>query len=92
VTCKLVSRGRAVRCTVKPSGSAARGQRVRSTIRVAGTRGSATRTGRGGVRVTLRRRAGVKRSSKVVVTVTIGKEKGRMTVRLGKTVRTALSG
>lgn len=87
VRCRSVSKRRGVRCTVRGT----KGQRMRSTIRLAGSKAKKSRSGRGTVRVTLRRRARIKRSARVVVDVRAGKAAARLKVRVGRTARATLA-
>jgi hypothetical protein len=68
VTCSVS--GRTVKCTIKELGATSKSSKLKASVRLANTRATVTRTARGTVRVTLKAKHRLKRTQKVVVTVT----------------------
>jgi hypothetical protein len=81
VTCDLSANRRQVVCTVtavKPSSSATK---LSTTVRLQGSKTTATKAGKGKVKVTLRSSKRLKKTTKVVVKVTSGKSVTSYTVK-----------
>jgi hypothetical protein len=73
VTCDLSADGRTIRCTISavpPSSSAAK---LTGTARLAGSKRSATRSGRGRVTVKLRSAKRLKKAPRVILRIRSGK-------------------
>jgi hypothetical protein len=68
VTCSVS--GRTARCTIKELGATKKSSKLKASVRLANTKTTVTRTARGTVRVTLKAKHRLKRTQKVVVTVT----------------------
>ena len=89
VSCTRSSSGQSVVCELSTTQSTS--ARLRAKVRLAGTRRTASRSGRHGeVRVRLRSKRRIARSSRVVVRVKVAGRSARMTVPLGKRSRLAL--
>jgi VCBS repeat-containing protein len=68
VTCSVT--GRTAKCTIKELGATSKSSKLRVAARLQHGKGTVTRSARGTVRVTLKAKKALKRSQKVVVTVT----------------------
>jgi hypothetical protein len=68
VTCS--ASGKTAKCTIEELGATGESSKLRASVRLANTKASVTRSARGTVRVTLKGKHRLKRSQKVVVTVT----------------------
>jgi hypothetical protein len=85
VSCELSDDSRSIECTMSARSTTAK---LKGSVRLAGSRATATRTGkRGRVTVRLRTRGRVTNGRKVVVRVTVAGRSARMTVPLGKRVK-----
>jgi hypothetical protein len=90
VSCVLSSTGQSILCEMSTAQSTS--ARLRATVRLAGTRMKAGASGRKGeVRVRLRSPRRIARRSRVVVQVSVRGRSARMTVRLGKRAKLALT-
>jgi LmbE family N-acetylglucosaminyl deacetylase len=68
VTCS--TSGKTAKCTIKELGATSKSTKLKAAVRLAGTKAVVTRSARGTVRVTLKSKHRLKRTQKVVVTVT----------------------
>jgi Zinc carboxypeptidase/Collagen triple helix repeat (20 copies)/Bacterial Ig domain len=91
VSCQLSDDSRSIECTM--SASQATAARLKGSIRLAGSRVTATKSGkRGKVTVRLRNNRRLSRSQRVVVRVSVAGRSARMTVPIGRKVRLTTKG
>lgn len=89
ITCDLSGDGRSITCTISAV-PPADGAKLKGVVRVQNTKRTATRSGTGAVKVKLKAAKKLRKTQKLVVTVSSGKATGTFTVRAGKTAKGAL--
>lgn len=89
ITCDLSADGRSITCTITAV-PPAEGAKLKGAVRVQNTKRTVSRSGTGAVKVKLKAARKLRKSQKLVVSVSSGKATGTFTVRAGKVTKGAL--
>ena len=81
VTCDLSADGKTIMCTISAIPPTSSSAKLTGTARIAGSKKTVTRTGKGKVTMRLRSSKRLKKAPKVVIRITQGKAKANLTVR-----------